>query len=190
VTCRAYVLCLFYEVSGGERNNVYVTDLNGKHAASSPVLATDSFINRNIGPSWSPDGEDLAYYSYRNPTVLVVREVKTGKEEVIVLPRGTTSPFSAGPKWFPDKRSFLIFTRDAQGPGFGFHRLDRDTGKSELLLQLNRTVSSYALSPDGKSIYYAFQAIDTAPSFANGVPHRPAGAIRHRRQPRNRAKEG
>jgi Tol biopolymer transport system component len=48
--------------------------------------------------------------------------------------------------------------------------LDRDTGKSELLLQLNRTVSSYALSPDGKSIYYAFQAIDTAPSFANGVP--------------------
>jgi Tol biopolymer transport system component len=161
---------LFYGLSGGDRNNIYVTNLNGKHATSSPVLATDSFINKNVGPSWSPDGDYLAYYSYRNPTVLVVREVKTGKEEVIVLPRGITSPFYAGPKWFPDKRSFLILTRDAQGPGFGFYRLDRDTGKTELLLQLNAGVSSYVLSPDGKSIYYAFQSADTAASFADGAP--------------------
>ena len=44
---------------------------------------TERVINRNIGPTWSRNGEYLAYYSFRNVTadtssrVLVVRTEKT-----------------------------------------------------------------------------------------------------------------
>ncbi|MBI2186910.1 MAG: PD40 domain-containing protein [Acidobacteria bacterium] len=148
---------LYYAVLGRARRNVYVVELDALHATKPPVLATEQFINANIGPAWSRDGQFLAYYSFRNPAVLVIRSVKTGEERTIPLPVRVATPFFAGPRWFPDNRAVLILSRDAQGPGFGFHRLALDTGTTELLVHLPRQVSSFDLSPEGRSIFYIFQ---------------------------------
>jgi sugar lactone lactonase YvrE len=92
--------------------------------------------------------------------VLVIRSTKTGEERTVLLPARVTSHFWAGPKWFPDNRSVLVESGDAQGSGFGFYRLALDTGNTELLAHLPQNVSSYDLSPDGRTIFYAIFAVD------------------------------
>ena len=151
---------LFYHVPGASRQNVYVAELNGVGAAGSPALATRDFVNANFGPTWSRDGRSLAYYSQRNPAVLVIRTVSTGEEYTVPLPVGVATPFAAGPKWFPDNRSVLVLSRDAQGSGVGFYRLTLDTGATDLLWRIGRDsnfLSSFDLSPDGNSVFGAFQ---------------------------------
>jgi serine/threonine protein kinase len=148
---------LYYLLSGATRQNIYFADLETTRATTPPVLATERFINANSGPAWSRDGQYLAYYSFRNPPVLVIRSSSTGEHREIPLPAAVVSPFRDGPKWFPDNESVLILSRDAQGPGFGFYRLAFDSGKLELLTHLDSAVSSFDLSPDGRTIFYVFQ---------------------------------
>jgi Tol biopolymer transport system component len=85
----------------------------------------------------------------------VVRSAKTGEERTVPLPARVTDRFGAGPKWFPDNHSVLVESGDAQGVGFGFYRLTLDTGNTELLAHLPRVVTSYDVSPDGRTIFYA-----------------------------------
>lgn len=147
----------YFSDTGGRPENLYVTDLDTMHATKPPVPATERFIDMNLGSTWSRDGEYLAYYSFRDPSVrlLVTRSSKTGAERTVPLPTRVASPWGAGPKWFPDNRSVLVLSGDAQGAGFEFHRLALDTGNTELLTHLPLNVSSYDLSPDGRTIFYA-----------------------------------
>ncbi len=148
---------LYYYTVGATRRNVYVVDFDSLRVDKASAPLTENFINGNVGPSWSHDGQYLAYYSSRNPMVLVIRTVSTGSERLVPLPVGVIALFNAGPRWFPDNRTVLILSRDAQGSGFGFHRLAIDTGKTDLLWHINRFASSFDLSPDGASIFCAFQ---------------------------------
>jgi Tol biopolymer transport system component len=155
---------LHYFMSGRARRNLYGADFDGMRATKTPVLATEQFINANIGPAWSRDGQYLAYYSFRNPAVLAIRSTKTDDERIVPLPKTLATPFNSGPKWFPDNRSVLILLRDPQGSegsGHGFYRLAIDTGATELLARLPRQVSSFDLSADGRSIFYVFQNPNT-----------------------------
>ena len=142
------------------RRNLYITGLATLRPTSTPAPATERVIFDNAGPAWSRDGEYLAYYSLRNAPVdpssgvLVIRSLKTGDERTVPLPSRVTSPFGAGPKWFPDNRSVLIERADAEGSGHGFYRLALDTGNTELLIRLPRSVSSYDLSADGRTLFY------------------------------------
>ena len=162
----------YFSVTDAPFRNLYVTDLDAMRVTKPPAAATERLINANIGPAWSRDGEYLAYYSFRNTSIrlLVIRSAKTGEERTVPLPTRVASAFAdpqgrsccqwAGPKWFPDNRSVLVQSGDAQGSGFGFYRLALDTGNTELLAHLRRNVSSYDLSPDGRTIFYAIRAVD------------------------------
>jgi WD40 repeat protein len=115
-----------------------------------------------------------AYYSFRDlfssvmpfPAasirLLVIRSRKTGEERTVPLPprlafsiRPQRCCFWGGPKWFPDNRSVLIESGDAQGAGFGFYRLAIDTGNTELLAHVPGPAPLFDLSPDGRTIYYS-----------------------------------
>src|SRR6185369_16843298 len=135
---------------------------------------TERLVNLNVGPTWSRDGEHLAYYSFRDLfdiddsaatrsttttiKLLVIRSRKTGEERTVPLPPRVVYSVPrccllTGPKWFPDNRSVLIESRDAQGAGFGFYRLAIDTGNTELLAHVPRGAPAYELSPDGRTIF-------------------------------------
>jgi Tol biopolymer transport system component len=164
---------LYYHSRTGGLRNLYVTDLDHPQVSKTPVAVTERLINVNVGPTWSRDGEHLAYYSFRNTfddsngmrlttasiRLLVIRSRKTGEERTVPLPPRVAFSVSrccfwGGPKWFPDNRSVLIELGDAQGPGFGFYRLAIDTGNTELLAHMPGNALYYDLSPDGRTIYY------------------------------------
>jgi Tol biopolymer transport system component len=151
---------LHYTVSGTVARNIYCADLTAT-GASEPVVAAEQFLNSNTGPSWSSDGEAIAYYSFRAAApVLVIKSMSSEKEQEIPLPPTVVAPFNLGPKWFPDGRSFLVLQREAQAPGFAFARVYVDGAKIEPLYHVRDYVSSYALSPDGNAFFYAVQKVD------------------------------
>jgi TolB protein len=56
---------LYYMVEG-KRRNIHFAELDGTlKVAKPPVPAAERYLNGNFHPSWSPDGELLAYYSAR-----------------------------------------------------------------------------------------------------------------------------
>jgi hypothetical protein len=165
-----YLLGRASRASGGLRN-LYVTDLDNTQVTKTPAPVTERLVNVNVGPTWSHDGEQLAYYSFRdsfdsNATrvtaaairLLVIRSRRTGEERRVPLPPRVAFSVSrccfwGGPKWFPDSRSVLIESGDAQGAGVGFYRLATNTGNTELLAHVPGGALSYALSPNGRTIF-------------------------------------
>lgn len=153
-----------YYVTGGGRNG-YVAELDGDMKVTKPpALITERFINSNGSAEWSPDGEQLAYYSFRGPrldsrgrTVLVVRTLMSGAERDILLPLDVATFGPSAPKWFPDGKSVLVVSRERQRPGLGYHRLDLATGATDLLHYTKNVGPSMAgpsISRDGNAIYY------------------------------------
>ena len=94
-------------------------------ATKSPVAMTERVINQNVGPVWSRDGQQLAYYSFLQ--ISADTRTRSARDSIDEHRRRTNSSSSdtsivalgAGPKWFPDTRSVLVESGDAEGPGSG-----------------------------------------------------------------------
>jgi Tol biopolymer transport system component len=152
---------LIYQVAGRTRQNIYMAPWDGAKVTGRPTLVTEQFVNSSSGPAWSPDGQSLAFYSWRSRPALVIRSMVTGTERTVATPTGLFAPFQSGPIWFPDSQSMLIVVNDSQGSGRAFYRLHIDSGKVDLLHRLDTprpfSPGSFALSPDGNSIFWAVQ---------------------------------
>jgi len=83
------------------------------------VVVDRGFSNQR--PAFSPDGKRLAYLSTRDrqfgPHALVVRDLKTGEEEVVAA--GVSSSFS----WSPDSRK-LVLVRHDRADQYGSRQAD------------------------------------------------------------------
>src|SRR5262245_20592008 len=138
--------------------NVYTADLDEKlNLKSEPVRIGDRGINANTRPGWSPDGQYLAYVSYRSDSrVLVIRSLNTGEERE--LPSSLPQNGFAGPlTWFPDGRSVLVTSIDEQKGRIGYYRVNINSGGTELLhFTSTRGISQQRpdLSPDGNTIFH------------------------------------
>jgi Tol biopolymer transport system component len=150
---------LFYWVAGGSRRNVYTAPVEDMKVTRPPGLATDQFVDESFGPSWSPDGRSLAFFSLRGRPTLVIRALSSGQERTVILPQGFEANFFSGPRWFPDGRSVLVIVADPQGSGRSFYRIDIDNGAAERLHHTDRRISSFVLSRDGRSIYWSTQSV-------------------------------
>jgi Tol biopolymer transport system component len=158
---------LYYVSEFWGRRNVYVAGVDANMPTGAPKLASEGFVNVSAGPSWSPDGQSLAYYALLAPTRamtgvtrLVIRTVANGTQREIRMPRLRIPPygFVAPPRWFPDGRSVLVASYESQRPVLGFYRVDVGSGQAELLhstrSQVGPGLGKFALSPDAKSIFY------------------------------------
>jgi Tol biopolymer transport system component len=118
-----------------------------------------------MGPSWSPDGQYLAYHSHRGPLefdspgalTIVIKSVKTGEERDLSVKLRQYSPV----RWFPDGKSFLVrnsFERDPDQPP-GFYRINAESGAVSLIKRVTGASHRPELSPDGKAIFYVLGEI-------------------------------
>jgi Tol biopolymer transport system component len=107
---------------------------------------------------WSPDGKYLAYVSERrttsasqNPFVLYIRSDQTGEEKEIPLP---ISGFRYV-HWAAD--SGAVFATMLDKSNFELFKIDIRTGKLTLVVPSgpDSNITNFAVSPDGKALYYA-----------------------------------
>ena len=143
---------LLYVRNGKMKSNIYSArlDADGK-ISKPPALAVDQYVGGNQGPSLSPDGRSLAYYSNRPGLSLVIRTLETRTERVVPVAGQLGVVQGYGPMWFPDGRSVLAGLYQAP---IGAYRVDLESGRAESVWPLQKPIETYTLSPDGRAIYY------------------------------------
>jgi len=153
---------LYYIVNAG-REDVYVAEMdpNTGMLTQQPVAVPSRFVGRNLAPTWSPDGEYLAYLSHRGEdwlyqpgaVVIVIRSVRTGEERDLAA----NLNLMMGPvQWFPDGRALLVGGYEGTYvDGMAtLYRVDVQTGAARTIRQIRRDVGLPTLSPDAKVVYY------------------------------------
>lgn len=123
-------------------------DLQAGKLLGPPVSFTQGFLEGARNPTWSPDGQQLAYPVDCNNGCLAIRSVATG--HVRRLAAGFTESRVA--HWMPDGRSLLMQSRDSRGRA-GIFQIDAQSGDATPLILSDR-LSVFAQSPDGKKVYF------------------------------------
>ena len=133
-----------YITKSGARFNLWVADSDGENAQS--ALASPEPI---ISPSWSPDGNRLAYVSFesRKP-VVYVHDVASGKRRLVANFRGSNS----APTWSPDGKT-LAMTLSRDG-GSQLFAMDAGGGEPRRLTQSASIDTEPVFAPDGSALYF------------------------------------
>ena len=150
---------LVYAGDDGPDRDIFLRSLAGERAIN---LTEDSPADDHA-PSFSPDGEQIAFRSSRDGGGLFVMGV-TGEAVRRVSDRGET------PAWSPDGRS-LVFAMEDVGllplnmepirPGLW--RLDLETGEARRLVDADAILPSW--SPDGRWIAYTSRTQESRSSI-------------------------
>ena len=130
--------------------SVPIDQATGK-AMGSPVRIS----GEGAGPAgqgiYSPDGKWLTYIrAGTGPSIHVFRNLATGEE------RNVNTGFIGGreQKWFPDSQSLLVDGLPGTQEPRGLYRVNAQTGAATLL-KVGSFGASFAISPDGKTVYYS-----------------------------------
>ncbi len=141
--------------------NVYIATLDMKEGKflDQPTKIEQRFEGFNIEPAWSPDGNYLAYVSYRSVggvdfCLLCLRSVKTG--EINTVPTLQLDYFKYI-SWSPDGRSIIVVGVDKENVR-GVYKIDVQTGDVTSIVRFERgsIIKQPAWSLDGKSIFYPY----------------------------------
>ena len=140
----AFASRIVYVTKAGGRYTLWVADSDGEGAQA--ALASPEPI---ISPTWSPNGQQLAYVSFesRKP-VVYVHEITTGRRRVLANFRGSNS----APAWSPDGRS-LVATLSREG-GSQLFKIDMASGEARRLTTSSGIDTEPAFSSDGTAIYF------------------------------------
>ena len=102
-----------------------------------------------LSPSWSPDGQRLAYVSFeKGNSAIYIQEVATGARELISSGKG----INGAPAFSPDWRYLALTLSRTGNPEI--HVRDMGTGETRQLTQHWAIDTEPAWSPDGRSIYF------------------------------------
>ena len=141
--------------------NVYIASLDMKEGKflEQPTKAAQHFEGFNIAPDWSPDGNYLAYVSYRSVegkdfSVLCLQSVKTGEERTVSPPQLNSFGRVV---WGPDSRSVIVIGMD-KSDRTGMYKIDVQTGDATSIVQFERgtVIKQPAWSLDGKAVFYPY----------------------------------
>ena len=140
----AFSTRLAYVTKSGPRYTLWVADSDGENAQA--ALTSPEPI---ISPSWSPNGNELAYVSFesRKP-VVYVHEVSTGRRRLVANFRGSNS----APAWSPDgQRLGVTLTRDGSSQ---IYTISAQGGDPSRIMQSSGIDTEPAFSSDGAYIYF------------------------------------
>lgn len=128
----------------GKRYALQVADADGFNPQS--VVASNEPI---ISPSWSPDGNKLAYVSYeKKKPVVFVQNLLTGQRTVLANFKGNNS----APSWSPDgSKLALVLTYGANSQ---LYSINADGTGLRQLARSSAIDTEPVWSPDGSTIYF------------------------------------
>ncbi len=129
---------------GGRDKQVYIVGLDGQE----PRKITDN-RSYNLFPRWSPDGNALAYTSFRTGLpVLYLRNLQTGSERALVNFGNAKSPGSFTP------RGDALFASVGTEGNSEIYRVRLDGGNPEKVIGGWGIQVSPSVSPDGNKIAF------------------------------------
>ena len=142
----------FFAENAGSRD-VYTAQfdtLTGN--ATAPQIINQQPVGGNEIPAWSPDGQQLAYFSERRKS-LTVYSVETGQARVLSPRFDYIRPWHL--RWSPKQDALLVFGRTGS-KGTGIFRIGVDSGQTDLLVAGGGSDWTPAgdWSADGKSVYW------------------------------------
>ena len=150
----------YYGTSPASRD-LFVATLDPRTARvlSPPSRPIKRYEGQNDWPSYSRDGERITYVSARGSltgvrarfNVLCVRSLETGEEREFF----TDFMRMVDPRFSADGKDVFVVAWTEAGQ-MGLYRFDAATGERSLLIEAGegRSFGSYAVSPDGKAIFY------------------------------------
>ena len=102
-----------------------------------------------LSPSWSPDGQQLAYVSFeQRRSMIFTQRLRDGKRELISSFEGV----NGAPAWSPDGRMLaLVSSREGNAE---IYTLDLQTRQTRRLTNHLAIDTEPAFSPDGRSIVF------------------------------------
>jgi len=150
---------LHYSVSSFKPSDVMTAEFDfGKgDYASAPVQAVSTYVGTNESPEWSRDGKYLAWISRRKSHgafhfVIGFRSLENGQVRELLLPPNFYLLAGAPFCWSHDGTSFLIGGQDKGRSGI--FRVDRESGHTSLLVDVQSLPAVAVESADGQNLYY------------------------------------
>lgn len=139
----AYVL---EQSRGGSRRYALITsDVDGANrheiaSSNQPILS----------PSWSPDGNQIAYMTYaNNHAQIIIQNASGGGKRVLVQTESTSS----APAWSPTGSQLAISRADSNG-NMDIYLVDIGSGAQHRLTHNSSIDTEPTFSPDGSMIYF------------------------------------
>ncbi|MCP1674092.1 TolB protein [Natronocella acetinitrilica] len=130
--------------SEGRRWRLVFADADGHYPES--ILSSREPI---MSPSWSPDGQRLAYVSFESRrSEIFVQEIATGERERVASFEGINS----APSWSPDGRRLAV-TR-SRGGQTDIHVLDLSTGETRQVTDHWAIDTEAVWTPDGRHLIF------------------------------------
>jgi len=135
---------LSYVTREGKQYKLLISDSDGLNAKA--ALTSSEPI---ISPSWSPDGQRVAYVSFElKKPVIYVHELATGKRIVLSNQKGNNS----APSWSPDGKKLAVsLSRDGNTQ---IYLLNADGSGLKRLTSGNAIDTEPQWAPDGQTIYF------------------------------------
>lgn len=128
----------------GLRYELVVADADGY----SPITVVGS-PEPLLSPSWSPDGERLAYVSFEaGNSAIYVQEVTTGARQLVSSGKG----INGAPAFSPDGRSLALTLSRSGNPEI--YVRDLETGATRQLTSHWAIDTEPVWSPDGDTVYF------------------------------------
>jgi TolB protein len=128
-----------------QRYELYVADADGanrKKVMSSPLPI--------MSPSWSPDGEWLAYVSFeRRVSTVFVQHLKSAKK----IPVSARAGINGAPSYSPDGKK-LALTLSGSNGNLDIYLLDLGTQQLTRLTDDQSIDTEAVFAPDGRTLYF------------------------------------